>query len=518
MSRRWFIVSGAIILVGVLGFLVWTQYNSVNAARPQFAASDIAVARVGTLIATVSATGAIESQTVTTLAFLESGNVADVLVKRGDKVTGGQALAKLDATSLELQLQQAEANFAAADASLAKLKRGPDSSALEAAQANLDSAQAAYNAVKNPAASAVAAARANYNSAVAQYTKLQKPDATEVAIAKADLDKAKAGLTQAQAAYDRIGGASNPLSAQSPQALQLQTATLDYEKALNTFNAKFNPTDAAVKAALAQLQQAKDALDRLQPTQENLARAEAQIKQAQDGLARLNPEAEDVAQAQANADSARAARDIVKQRIADATLIAPVSGTVTAIELDKGAFVQAGIPALTLADLDHLEITLSIDETDIPRVRFGQLVLLDLDAFPGEEVNGTVSEIAPAATTVQGVVNYPVRIQVAPTTLAIKPGMTANANVQVARRENVLLIPTRAIRAQGNKRLVTVLEAGQPKEVVVTLGLSNDQETEVKSGLNEGAQVLTVALPTNFPSFPAPGNSKDHTTDSKGAE
>ena len=84
----------------------------------------------------------------------------------------------------------------------------------------------------------------------------------------------------------------------------------------------------------------------MQPTQENLARAEAQIKQAQDAFARLTPSAEDLAQAQASVDSARAARDIVKQRITDATLVAPVSGTVTIVGLDKGAFTQAGCPSL----------------------------------------------------------------------------------------------------------------------------------------------------------------------------
>ena len=169
--------------------------------------------------------------------------------------------------------------------------------------------------------------------------------------------------------------------------------------------------------------------------------------------------------------------------------------------MEQGAFVQAGRPVITVADLEHLEIKLSIDETDIPRVQVGQPVTLDLDAFPGEQVSGVVREIAPAATTVQGVVNYDVLIDVTTNNVPIKAGMTANANVQVARQENVLLIPTRSIRAQGSKRLVTILENNELKEVVVTLGLSNDQETEILSGLTEGAQVLTIALPSSAPRF-----------------
>lgn len=515
MSRRWIIILGALLLIGVIGFLVWTQINNANNARPTYAASDITTAELGTLVATVSATGAIEPLTDSSLAFLANGNVDEIFVVRGDKVEAGQRIAKLDSASLDLQWKQAEANLAAAQASLAKLKKGPTDSAVAAAQANADSAQQAYDAIKNPSASAVAAAQANYNSALAQYNKVLKPDATEMAIAKADLDKAKAALTQAQAAYDRIGGASNPFVAQTPQALQLQTATLDYEKALNAFNAKFTPTDAQTKAALAQVKQAQDALERLQPTQENLARADAQIKQAQDALARLTPAAEDITQAEANVASAAAARDLAQQRVTEAVLAASQAGVVTLLDLAEGEFVQAGRPVVTIADLEHLRISLSIDETDIPRVRLGQPVVLDLDAFPGELVNGIVTEIAPAATTVQGVVNYQVLIELTPGSLAIKPGMTANANVQVARKENVLLVPTRAIRAQGSKRVVTVLENGLPKDAFVTLGLSNDQQTEILEGLAPGTQVLTVAVSTTAPQFGGFGNNDQNSSDNQ---
>lgn len=506
MNRLTMIVIGALVLVAAVAVLVWTQVNNAQAARPQFAESDIAVARKGTLIATVSATGAIEPRTVTSLSFLANGNLTKLLVKRGDKVSAGQTLAKLDSASLDLQLQQAEANLDAAEASLAKLKNGASDSARASAEANLASAQAAYDALQKPSASSIAAAQANVTSALAQYNQVLKPNANEMAIAKADVEKAQAALNQAQAAYDRIGGASNPFIAQTPQSLQLQTATLDYQKAVNAYTGKFAPTDAQVQAALAQVQQAKDALARLQPTQENLSRAEAQIKQAQDALARLTATAEDLAQAQAQVAAARAARDLAQQRLAETLLVAPIDGTITTLDLAPGEFVQAGRPVLTISDLDRLEIKLSIDETDIPRVQLDQPVSLDLDAFPGQQVAGVVREIAPAATTVQGVVNYDVRIDVTSNQVPIKSGMTANANVQVARRENVLLVPTRSIRAQGSKRLVTVVENGQTREVTITLGLSNEQETEVVSGLDEGAQVLTIALPSNQPSFGGTNN------------
>lgn len=506
MMRRMMVLIGAVLLAAAVGGLVWNQVNHAGAARPFYSESDLAVVTRGTLIATVNATGAIEPRASSAVAFRTSGNVAEILVQRGERVKSGQVLARLDTTILDLQLEQAEANLVAAEANLAKLKKGPSAEALAAAQANLQAMQEAYDALAHPSASAIAAAQANYESALAAYNRLLHPDATELAIAKADLDKAKAALDQAQAAYDRIGGASNPFIAQTPQALQLQTATLDYQKALNAFNAKFNPSEAQLKAALAQVQAARDQLARLEPTEESLAQARARLAQAREQLARLTPSAEELAQAEANVAAARAARDLARAQLEEAVLLAPLDGTVTVLDLDLGEFVQAGRPVATIADLDHLRIILNIDETDIPRVQIGQPVALELDAFPGQIVSGTVSAIAPAATTVQGVVNYEVEIQVQPGHLAVKPGMTANANIQVARKENVLLVPTRAIRAQGNKRLVTILENGQPKEVSVTLGLSNDQETEILEGLSEGMLVLTIAIPTNAPMFGGSSN------------
>jgi HlyD family secretion protein len=156
---------------------------------------------------------------------------------------------------------------------------------------------------------------------------------------------------------------------------------------------------------------------------------------------------------------------------------------------------------ITVADLAHLQITLNIDETDIPRVQIGQPVALDLDAFPGQNVQGRVTDIAPVAATVQGVVNYEVKIELQSSQVPAKVGMTTNANIEVARKDDVLLIPNRAIRAVGSKRVVTVVENGVPREVTVTLGLSNDQETEVLGGVAENQMVVITATPANVPNF-----------------
>jgi HlyD family secretion protein len=95
-------------------------------------------------------------------------------------------------------------------------------------------------------------------------------------------------------------------------------------------------------------------------------------------------------------------------------------------------------------------------------------------------------------TVAQGVVNFPVKIVVENPDPALKPGMTAAVNITTEQRDNVLLVPNRAIRASGGQRVVIVLFEGQQISVPVTVGLSNDTHSEILTGsLKEGDTVLT---------------------------
>jgi HlyD family secretion protein len=258
--------------------------------------------------------------------------------------------------------------------------------------------------------------------------------------------------------------------------LALQQATLDYQKATALYNSKINPTESQLKQAQASLEQARANLARL-----------------------TNPSANDLKSAQAAVDQARAARDLAQARIEDAILRAPFDGLATRVDFDLGSFVPAGRAIIVIADISVLQVKLNIDETDIARVQTGQEVTIGLDAYPNATLRARVSDVAATATTVQGVVNYVVIVSINPGDVPVKIGMTANANVVVARKENVLLVPNRAVRASSSKRFVTLLKSdGATQEVEVKLGLANDLETEVLSGLNEG-QTLVVSFTQQNP-------------------
>ncbi|MDE3089369.1 MAG: efflux RND transporter periplasmic adaptor subunit [Chloroflexota bacterium] len=446
-KRTYVLIAGGAIVLFVAIVAIWVSRS--NAANAAASALETAPVRRGTLIATVSATGAISPRREAQMAFSASGPLTQLPVSQGDPVKAGAVLASLDTRASEFQLAQSEAS-------------------LTAAQAKLDQ-------LKNPSPADVTAAQASVASAEAALAQLQKPTQNDLTIAKSDLDKAAAALSRAQSDYDRIGGVSNPFIGMTPQALTLQQAASDYQKALALFNAKINPNDSQLKQAQSALEQARAQLTRL-----------------------TNPAPGDLQSAQAGVDQARAARDLSKARLDDAIIHAPYDGIVTHVDYDLGSFVPAGRALLGVADTSKLLVKLNIDETDIARVQVGEEVTIGLDAYPDVTINARVTDVAASATTIQGVVNYVVTVTLDPGAVPLKMGMTANANIVVARKDDVLLVPNQAVRAANNKHWVTVQTSpGKTEEVEVKIGLANDQETEVVSGLTEGQPVVTSITQVN---------------------
>jgi RND family efflux transporter MFP subunit len=152
--------------------------------------------------------------------------------------------------------------------------------------------------------------------------------------------------------------------------------------------------------------------------------------------------------------------------------------------------------AVTVVDLTNLQVKVMIAEVDIAKIKIGQSTQITLDALPGKTYTAKIIAIGPVATITQGVVNYPVTAAIHNNDGQVKPGMTANLAITVEQRDNVLLIPNRAIRTQGNQKTVTVLYKGQSISMPVTVGLTNDQSAEITGGLLEGDQVIIQTTQT----------------------
>lgn len=417
-----------------------------SAAGPLAASDRKATLARSALTSSVSATGNIQAESETRLAFQQPGRVAEVTVDVGSVVKKGDVLARLDTTDLNLALAQAQASLIAARSGYSRTVESARPADIKAAEAALNAANAGYNRVK------------------------QGADQADVDAALASVSKAEADLRSAQHAYDVAARykpntlGDNPVVAQLEQARNnLQAAQLQLQKATQ------GADNAQVASAVQQIQDARARLEKLkEPAQTfDVQSAEAQLTRAE--LA--------VQQAQ--------------RRLDKAVLVAPLDGVVSSVSIDLGEMVGTQ-PVLALVDNSQFHIDVKVDEIDVARVQPGQEVQVTLDALAGVEVKGSIDQIAPTSTTANGIVSYAVRIVLAPSDAPLRAGMTANAAIVLDRREGVLLAPNWAVRRQGGKSYLTVLGAdGKSREVEVQVGARNDTQTEIVSGASEGQVVVS---------------------------
>ena len=161
----------------------------------------------------------------------------------------------------------------------------------------------------------------------------------------------------------------------------------------------------------------------------------------------------DYANAQAAVVRARTTADIALQRLEDATVSAPVSGTVIEKTVSLGQVITSatssasgGTTILKMADLGQVRMRALFNETDIGSVQPGQEATVTVDAYPDRPFRGRVEKIEPQAVVQQSVTMFPVLVTLANREGLLKPGMTGEASVLVDRREAVLAIPNDAVR------------------------------------------------------------------------
>lgn len=245
----------------------------------------------------------------------------------------------------------------------------------------------------------------------------------------------------------------------------LQSVDVDYNDVVKKGQiiAHIEPStfQARVNQAAATLASARASVEVAQATARN---AEADYRRKSDLAARQLVSRTDVDQALAARDQARAqivsAKAQVQQQSAalesarldlEKTVIrSPVDGVVLQRAVEPGQTVAASLQTPVLfkiaGDLRQMEIVLTIDESDIGQVRVGQPVRFTVDAFPDRSFPGRVSQVRLAATNTANVITYPVVVQLENSDLTLLPGMTANAEIEINRRNDVLSVPNAALR------------------------------------------------------------------------
>lgn len=500
-KRNIWIIAISIIIVAVIGSFVFAGTNNSGNIQTGFVTKQ-------NLQKTVLSTCQVVSGTDLDLSFQGSGVVRRVSVKEGDKVYQGQILASLDQSSVLATLTSARGSLAQAQANYDKLINGASQGDIQALQDAVATAKVnlsnvyngslvtlnnSYTAIYN-AYRTTTTLRDNYFS-IADQEGIRVQD--NINNIKDNLVKAKLSIDQANG-VDNIDVAISSLTNYlnsifgSIQAIRDQCdsgiyyfkvtaadkASLDNQKtAISTVMSSVNTLQGSIASYKSFLQTAEHNLSAKQaaPRQEDIDLAKAQILSAQGQV-----------------DSAQA---VVNNLI----VVAPTSGTITQVDIKVGEQATPSKEVMVLQNVGDLHAEADVSEANIATLQVGQSIDYTLDALgPDQHFSGKVLTINPSSTVISGVVNYKVKgsLDNVPN---IKPGMTADMTILVAKKDNALAVPSTAVINKNNRQYVRVIDNSKNKtyhEVEVQSSLQADGGlVEITSGLKDGQEIVTYVKP-----------------------
>ncbi len=434
--KAWQVMVLLLIVCGIVGgfYAAYGRASTSDATSSLPANSRLVRAQYGNLTNSVSASGSLVLPNTDGLTFGGAGTVQEVNVQAGDSVKKGDVLAQLDNASI-LSLQQS----------------------VTSAKITLQDAQ---NTLQNALTQGVADAQRAVTEAQQQLSNAQTQGPLNIANAQYAVNNAQETYNNSLAEF-----MSSKITAQELDnaRTQLELANLNLEIAQQNANT-------------------------------TVANAQDNLTAAEQALANTGPGSLDVELKQQQVASAQAALANAEAALGNATLVASFDGIVSAVNIQAGQTVSAATVAIEIVDPSVVEMTATVDEIDVPQVKVGQKVSISLDALPNDEFSGVVSTIAILGNSQSGVVSYPVTVDVTvPSGVMLRQGMSATATITTQEIDNVLLVPVAAVSGSStNNPTVTVMVNGVPEVRQVKVGQSNDQYTQILSGLNAGDEVVVA--------------------------
>ncbi len=500
----------------------------------------------GTVIASVSASGQVSTTQQLDLKPKVTGEILYVGVTPGQHVTAGTLIAEIDPTDAEKAVRDAQANLDSAELSLQKIKEPADTLTMTQSQNALDQSQTALaqaysttetditttfidipdivtglqdvvegteanhsqwnidyyrnqaqafnisaSSYRDDAYNAFTAAQVAYNSAITDYknTDLATANtATVERLLKETNDTTKAIATAVKSAAALIQFYKDQLSSNGQTLTPVATTQLSQ---LNGYTGKLGTHLSALLSDVNAL--AADA--------QNLTEKQQSLQKTQGGADPLDIQSQELSVTK----SQNALLD-AQNTLSNYYIRAPFAGTIASVAVNK--YDQAGSTAVASLITQKQIATLSLNEVDAAKIMLGQKATLTFDAIDSLTLTGTVAEIDPVGTVTQGVVSYTVKIGFDTQDTRVKPGMTVNASIQTAIHTDVLTVPSSAVKTQNSASYVQVftpaltytgavggvVSATAPGRVDVQVGLSDDTNTEITSGLKEGDQIVTRTI------------------------
>lgn len=560
---RFAILGTTVLAVAICG--LWLGTRSLRQVETKPARYEV-VDR-GDVVIKVTEVGTIEPVKKVEVKSKIAGRIARLLVQEGERVVTGQLLAEIDPTEINSQVAQFQAQLEGARARYEQAKRAVLLSkdqtranirqyeeAVRAAEARLKAVQEEERAQPNLTESDIAQAEANFKAAQENWELLKRSTHPQTVVqARSGYDEAKAGAEKARRELERQ---KRLLSRGFVSQQVLDAAEAEYSSAMARLEQARHRLEQIEEQNRLELQyaesrvaEAKAAWERscagrsliaikrqaVHTAQAELEQARAQLRAARNGIMQDRMRQDEVEQARANVRQLENQLQEVRVRQHDTILVAPMSGIVTRRYFEEGELVTSGVstfssgmPVFQIADLSRMLVRLAVNEVDIHKIRPGQLVEITIDGAKSQVLPGHVNRVSTSSLdsrppggetqtsspqpSAGGLIRFAVEVAIDRSNPLLKPGMSARCTIIVARKRNVLRLPTSCIEGDGKSVRCEVFSAephassvaeeekGRRGDVyqsfirTVVVGLRGDTHVEIVSGLKEGDRVLPAAF------------------------
>lgn len=532
------------VAVVVIGF-GWWGYSALSSASKTETRYVLGIVEKGTIISSVSASGQVSASNQLDVKPKVSGTVISVGVQPGQYVKTGTLIAQIDATDAVKSVRDAKANLESAQISFEKLNQPASALTLTQAQNALSNAQDSLTKLYSDSHTHVINAFLDLPSIMTGIEGIligediagslqSNMDYYENAVSRYDSrasafqDAAYNDYTEAKKAYDTAfteyqllgDNADNAAIEQAVKdaylAVQLTAKATKsanalvqlYVDVLKTNNTMASPVPAAT-TALSSLNAYTSKLNSHVSTLLSDTNAFKQYKQSivekQQSLEELNAGADvlDIRSARLSLTKAQNTLTDAQNNLAEYYVRAPFDGTIASVDVKKYDTAGSGTALATLITSQRMA-ELSLNEVDAAKIKVGNKVTLTFDAIDELTLTGKVAEVDAIGVVSQGVVSYTIKIGFDSQDERIKPGMTVNAAIIVDVHQDVLIVPSSAVKTQNGTSYVLVLSSALgetggtqgitsdvlPTQVEVIVGLSDDTNIEIMDGLSEGDQIV----------------------------
>lgn len=540
LKKKWVLALIGLAVIGG-GYYGYKALNAKDAA-PQYVLGTV---EKGTLTVSVSGTGQVSSSNQVDIKPENSAKVISVSAKSGQEVNEDTIIAQLDSRDASKDVRDAKSNLEAAQIALEKLQKPTDAleklqaeNALTSAQQSKENAEDdlkktyedGYNTIsdafldlpeimnglndilghsylsentlkslyprkardyRDDAQSSYYDAKNQLDDVMDKF-KLTSRESDEATIESLILDTYEATKTisdtvkKTNLLVDYVEGQADDQHPPSQLAAD--------QSSLNSYTSETNSNVSALLSIKNDIKTSKDSAENANRTITEKTQSLIDLESGTDQL--------DIKSQQLKVRQAENALADAQETLGDYTVRSPIAGVLASVDIQKGNQASPTTAAATVITKQKLA-ELSLNEVDIVKVKVGQKATLTFDAIEDLSISGSVVEIDTLGTTEQGVVSYKVKIGLDTQDERIKPGMSVSASIITDVKQDVLLVPSSAVKSDSSGSYVEVLVDGKPQAKTIIAGASNDTDTEVSGDINAGDQIITQTIePTSSTQSP----------------